>query len=127
MIERMLNSRGMLAYVLAMATGMTLYFKMPFPDDNPFFGLMYLKASHAFWGFKCTYIVLLYTTPFIGYSILLSGLYVFTSKIRRPEKPRRLPRYVDPRKRDDLYITSRRGPQSSQADTLPRPLVVDYP
>ncbi len=65
---------------------------------------MYLKASHTFWGFKCTYIILLYTTPFIGYSILLSGLYVFASKIRRSDKAGRLPRYPGPRKRDDLYL-----------------------
>src|SRR5437588_2455874 len=104
MIERLLNSRGMVACLLAMATGMTLYFRMPFPDDNLCFELMYLRASPVFWGFKYTYILLLCTTPFIGYSIVLSGLYVFASKIRRPDKPGRLPRYPDPRKRNDLYI-----------------------
>src|SRR5258708_24720523 len=104
MIERLLNSRGMVACLLAMATGMTLYFKMPFPEDNLFFELMYLRANSVFWGFKGTYILLLYTTPFIGYSILLSGLYVFALKVRRPDKPGRLPRYADPRKRNDLYI-----------------------
>src|SRR5256886_2953445 len=104
MIERFLNSRGTVACLLAMATGMTLYFRMPFPDDNVLFELMYLRASPVFWGFKYTYILLLYTTPFIGYSIVLSGLYVFASKIRRPDKPGRLPRYPDPRKRNDLYI-----------------------
>ncbi len=104
MMQRFLNSRGMVACLLAMSTGITLYFKMPFPDDNLFFGLMYLWARPAFWGFKCTYILLLYTTPFIGYSILLSGLYVFALKVRRPDKPGRLPCYPDSRKRDDLYI-----------------------
>src|SRR5438132_5045683 len=104
MIERFLNSRGTVACLLAMATGMTLYFRMPFPEDNVLFELMYLRASPIFWGFKYTYILLLYTTPFIGYSILLSGLYVFASKVRRPDKPGRLPRYPDPRKRNDLYI-----------------------
>src|SRR5437762_7449636 len=89
MIERLLNSRGTVACLLAMATGMTLYFRMPFPEDNVLFELMYLRASPVFWGFKYTYILLLYTTPFIGYSILLSGLYVFASKIRRPDKPGR--------------------------------------
>ena len=77
MIQRFLNSRGTVACVLAMATGMTLYFRMPFPDDNLFFELMYLRASPVFWGFKYTYILLLYTTPFIGYSILLLGLLCF--------------------------------------------------
>jgi len=32
-----------------MATGMTLYFRMPFPEDNVFFELMYLRASPVFW------------------------------------------------------------------------------
>src|SRR5260370_34927750 len=104
MIQRILASRGAIAWLLAMATGITLYFRMPFPDDNLFFELMYLRASPVFWGFKCTYILLLYTTPFIGDSILLSGLYVFASKIRRPDKLGRLPRYPDPRKPDDLHL-----------------------
>jgi hypothetical protein len=104
MTRRLLNSRGMVACLLAMATGMTLYFRMPFPEDNVLFELMYLRANSVFWGFKYTYILLLYTTPFIGYSIVLSGVYVFVSKIRRPDKPGRLPRYPDPRKRDNLYI-----------------------
>ena len=99
MIERILNSRGMLACLLAMATGMTLYFRMPFPDDNVFFELMYLRASPVFWGFKCTYILLLYTTPFIGYSILLSGLYIFALKIPRPPA-RPSADYPNPRKRE---------------------------
>ena len=81
-MQRFLDSRGMVACLLAMATGMILYFRMPFPEDNVLFELMYLRASPVFWGFKYTYILLLYTTPFIGYSILLSGLYVFASKIQ---------------------------------------------
>ena len=87
-----------------MATGMTLYFRMPFPEDNIFFELMYLRASPVFWGFKYTYILLLYTTPFIGYSILLSGLYVFASKFAGQTSPGDC--HVTPTRvsADDLYI-----------------------
>ncbi len=91
MIQRFRKSRGTISCVLAMATGLTLYFMMPFPTDNFFFELMYLWARPVFWGFKCTYILLLYTTPFIGYSILFSGIYVFGLKVQRPDKPERVP------------------------------------
>ena len=38
MIQRVLASKGPVAYILACATGITLYFRWPFPEnDNPFF------------------------------------------------------------------------------------------
>ena len=104
MIQRILNSKNFVACVLAAATGMFLYIKMPFPEGNLFFELMFLWARPVFLGFKYSYVVLLYTTPYIGYSVLLSGLYIFAFKIPQRIRPGRLPVYPDPRKRSDLSL-----------------------
>jgi hypothetical protein len=42
MIQRILNSKNFVACLLAAVTGMTLYFKLPFPTDNVFLQLMAL-------------------------------------------------------------------------------------
>jgi TraM recognition site of TraD and TraG len=103
-IQRILNSKNFLACLLAAATGLVLYIKMPFPEDNLFFELMILWARPVFQGFKYTYILFLYTTPYIVYSILFSGLYIFALKIPKRIRPGRLPAYPDPRKRTALSL-----------------------
>jgi len=126
MIQRLLHSRNFLATLFAAATGLALYLKFPFPEQNLYLELVDLRAHAVFLGFKCFYIVFLYTTPFIAYSFILSGVYILA--LKGPEKPRpgRLPLYPDPRNRDDLYLVigeihNRRTPGPSEA---PRWLVV---
>lgn len=105
MIQRLLNSKNFLACLLAAATGMFLYIRMPFPEDNLFFELMFLWARPVFLGFKYSYIVFLYTTPYIAYSFLLSGLYIFALKIPQRIRPGRLPAFPDVRKNEALSLT----------------------
>jgi hypothetical protein len=104
MIQRLLHSRNLLAYLLAMATGLVLYLKAPFPEHNFLLELTFLWARPVFLGLKYSYIVSLYTTPFIVYSILLSGIYIFSLKGPQKVRPGHLPLYPDPRRRQDLFL-----------------------
>jgi len=104
MIQRVLNSKNFIAFLLASATGMTLYFLLPFPEGNLFLRLIAVKAPLVYSGAKYTYTAMLFTTPYIIHSILLSGLYIFTLKIRRRVSPMRLPVYPDPKHRDKLFL-----------------------
>jgi hypothetical protein len=104
MMQRLLYSRNLLAYVMAMATGFVLYRKAPFPDQNFFLELTFLRARPVFLGAKYSYIVSLYTTPYIAYSILLSGIYIFALKVPQKVRPGHLPLYPDSRKREDLFL-----------------------
>ena len=63
MIQRILHARHFFACLLAAATGMTLYFRMPFPERNLFLEVMALRAHYAFLFLKCSYTLFLYTTP----------------------------------------------------------------
>ena len=105
MIQRLLNSKNFVACLLAAATGLVLYIRMPFPQDNLFFELMFLWARPVFLGFKYSYVLFLYTTPYIAYSIGLSGLYVFALKIPQRVRPGKLPAFPDVNTNEALSLT----------------------
>ena len=54
--------------------------------------------------FRYSYTLFLYTTPYIAYSIVLSGVYIFALKAVIKIRAGRLPPYSDPRKRTELSI-----------------------
>ena len=104
MIQRVLASKGTVAYLLALATGITLFFRWPFPQDDLVLYLIYLRKPYIYYFFKYSYTLFLFTTPYIGYSLLLSGLYVFAFRPTRKLKPMPLPPYPDPATRDELFL-----------------------
>ena len=103
-MQRVLESRAFLAAVLALGTGVFLFYRHTFPDDQIFLRIIAVRAPEAFLSFKYLYYTFLFTTPYLAYSTLLSGLYIFTLKARRPIEPGRLPLYPDPRTREDLFL-----------------------
>ena len=104
MIQRIINSKSLVAFVLAAATGMTLYFPVPFPEGNTFLLIMALRPPSAFEARKYSYTLFLFSTAYIGYSVLLSGLYIFALRAKRRIRAGRLPLFPAPRKRDDLFL-----------------------
>jgi hypothetical protein len=92
-MRRILEQKNFLACVLAAITGMALYFHYPFPEGNFFLELVFLWARPVFHGLKLSYTVFLYTTPYIVYSFLLSGIYIFTLKTPPRPKPGKPPAY----------------------------------
>ena len=104
MMQRILHSRGFVSALLAMGSGVFLYYTYPFPEANVFLRVTALRAPHASLSFKYLYNLFLFTTPFIVVSTVLSGLYIFTLKVHRRVSPGRLPRYPDPHKRNNLYL-----------------------
>jgi len=119
MIQRILNSRNFVASLLAMGTGMALYLKLPFPSENVFLQLIAVRAPIVYGGVFYSYRLFLFTTPYISYSILLSGLYVFGLRVRRKTRAGKLPPYPEPAKRDKLFLVvgevhNRRRPTPSE-------------
>jgi hypothetical protein len=66
MMQRILNSKNLVAFVLAATTGMTLYFRMPFPEGNIFLPVMALRSPSEFEVLKYSYTLFLFSTPYIG-------------------------------------------------------------
>jgi hypothetical protein len=104
MMQRILNSKNHVAFVLTAATGMTLYSLAPFPEDNIFLRVMALRSPSAFEVLKYSYTLFLFSTPYVGYSVVLSGLYIFALKARQRIRAARLPLFPEPRKRDELFL-----------------------
>src|SRR3974390_539453 len=104
MIQRILQARHFFACLLAAGTGMALYFRAPFPESNLFVQVMALRAHYAFLFFKYSYTLFLYTTPYILFSVLLSGVYIFALKAGSKIRAGRLPPYAEPRKRTELSL-----------------------
>jgi hypothetical protein len=104
MMQKILNSKNLVAFVLAAATGLTLYFRLPFPEGNIFLQVMALRSPSAFEVLKYSYTLFLFSTPYIGYSIVLSGLYIFALKAKQRSRAARLPLSPGPWKRDALFL-----------------------
>jgi hypothetical protein len=105
---------------------MALYFRAPFPDANLFLHVMAIRSAPAFHFFKYSYTLFLYTTPYIAYSILLSGVYIFALKASRTIRAGRLPLYSDPRKRTELSLVlgEVHHPSKQTPSETPRWLVI---
>ena len=104
MIESILASKNFVAALLAFATGLTLYLRYPFPADDLVLRLIAIRDPAMYRTFVVFYNLFLFTTPFILYSLLLSGLYVFALRSRRTTNPMPLPAYPEARKRKELYL-----------------------
>src|SRR5258708_5065000 len=113
MIQRILNSKNFLAVLLALVTGTVLHFKMPWPMtaslvpttwNEYFLRLIAFRDPWTYAGLKASYHVMLFTTPYIGYSFLLSALYIFTLRPRRSVKPQPLPPYPVLESRSQLSV-----------------------
>jgi hypothetical protein len=105
---------------------MALYFRAPFPEDNIFLGVMAIRSASAFLFFKYSYTLFLYTTPYIAYSMLLSGVYIFALKAGRKIRAGKLPLYPDPRKRTELSLVvgEVHHPRKQMPSETPRWLVI---
>src|SRR5271156_597509 len=104
MFQRILSSRSFVAFVLAAASGLVLYLKFPFPSGNPMLAIIGLRSPAVSASLIYSYTLFLYSTPFILYSGVLSGIYIFAGKIHRRVRPSELPPYPDPSVRDRLFI-----------------------
>jgi len=104
MIQRVLASKDLVACVLSAATGMILYFRLPFPEGNVFLRVVALRSPTVLGVLKYSYDLFLFSTPYIGYSLFLSGLYIFALKAKQRIRAGRLPPYAAPQKREQLFL-----------------------
>jgi hypothetical protein len=104
MIRRLLDARRFVASVLAMATGLVLFYRAPFPEEQVFLRVIASRAPRAFASFEWLYWISLFSTPYMVYAAFLSALYVFTLRVGRRTAAGRLPPYPDPRKRNELFL-----------------------
>src|SRR5258708_1044547 len=105
---------------------MALYFRAPFPDANLFLHVMAIRSASAFLFFKYSYTLFLYTTPYIAFSVLFSGFYIFALKATRKIRAGKLPLYPDPAQRTELSLVvgELHYPRTQMPSETPRWLVI---
>ena len=113
MIQRVLNSKNFFALVLAMSTGTLLCFQLPWPVTPAqvpqtwteyVLRLIAVRDPWTYAGLKACYYAMLFSTPYIGYSFLLSAVYIFALRPRLAAKPQPLPAYPPVESRDRLSL-----------------------
>src|ERR1041385_2074003 len=135
MILRVLNSKNFLAVLLAMVTGTLLHFRMPWPMTSApapltwneyFLRLIALRDPWTYAGLKVSYQAMLFTSPYIVYSFLLSALYIFALRPRRTGKPQALPPYptLETRDRFSLVLGEIHNPRLPIPTEKPRWLII---
>ena len=105
MIQQILASKNLVAFLFACATGLCLFFSCPFPVHDLLLQLISLRAPTVYRGIRYGYVTFLFTTPYIFFSLVLSGLYVFALSPVKRKSPVALPLYSDPRQRETLFLT----------------------
>jgi hypothetical protein len=75
-----------------------------FPENNSLLRMILLEKPYLFYAIKSSFILMLFTTPFIIISVIFSIAYIFgvSSKAEAGTQP--LPKYPDPCSRDKLYL-----------------------
>ena len=102
---RLLELRILLSFLAASAAGLVLYFRFPFPDMNVFLNLVRARDLPTYCFLKYSYVSFLFATPFFGFSLVTSFLYLFVfNSQRKASKPYMLPPYPDPRRRQELFL-----------------------
>jgi hypothetical protein len=114
----------LLAGIVAAVTGMVLFVRAPFPESNLFLRVVAIRSASAFLFFKYSYTLFLYTTPYIAYSIVLSGLYIFALRANRKLRAGKLP-FIRAFQQNRTRAGHRRTASSTQANPFGKAAMAD--
>ena len=96
--------RHVVAGVLSVAVGAFVVTQHPFAADDPILVLIEFGQPAVWQALRATYVVLSFTTPFIGWSMLLSLAYIFTAHRQSSSGASRLPKYPVPSTRQSVAV-----------------------
>ncbi len=83
-MRRVVESRNLVSVVVSTAVGQYLFRNWPFPAENDLLQMVLLQKPYLFYGIRYGFVAMLFSTPYIAFSILFSFTYIFA--IRREEQ-----------------------------------------
>jgi hypothetical protein len=98
------ENRSFISFLLAGSIGLALFFRWPFPVDDPLLQLILWQRPGIHSGIRVAYTVMLFTTPYMVAAFALSFAYVFVVKQERRMAAGRLPEYPAPEARPALTV-----------------------
>jgi hypothetical protein len=99
-----MENRIIVTAILAAAAGITALHRLPFPAENALLQLLFLEKPFLYHSGRMTYVAMLFTTPYILFSLLGSMIYIFFVRPSKESSLPRLPPYPDPARREKLYL-----------------------
>jgi hypothetical protein len=103
-MRSLIESRHFLSLMLSALLGTVLFQRMPFPDQSNLLRLVWLQRPYLFYGIKCAYVAMLFSTPYIGFSLVLSLVYIFVVRQETATAAGKLPPYPAVPSRDKLFL-----------------------
>ena len=104
MIRQIVPRRPCLSLILTVGIGTLLSQQFPFPEDNAVLQLAAAERPFIFIAIKYTYHTMLFSTPFIGCSMLFSIVYIFFVRPRESVMLSPLPSYPKVTERDRIFL-----------------------
>ena len=98
------DKRALVASIGALPVGTVALHRWPFPGDNALLGFVHMNAAWLFYGVKFSYTIMLFSTPWIALSVLLSFTYIFEQRSRIKSGFAKLPPYPNPEERKELFL-----------------------
>ena len=93
MLHAIVDSRSLIALLIAACVGTWGVLTYPVQTENPFLGLIHLQRPTAFAVLSYGYTTLWFTTPFLAVSLVTSLLTIIASRRPRTKRTRVLPPY----------------------------------
>ena len=103
-MRRICESRDFVSFLVAAVTVVAARYWLPFPKDAPVLELIGAERPHIFSAFKAIYVALSFTSPYSVTPTVLSLVYIFIVRRDGGAIRGRLPRFVDPAEREELYL-----------------------
>lgn len=99
----------------------------PFPEEHPLLQLLLWHKPYLFYGIKYSYFVMLYSTPYIGLSVIASLAYIFIARQEAPSVSGKLPPYPDPTGRNELFLVLGEVHHAKRPEAAPEPQWLTIP
>jgi len=121
----MVESRNLVSFVVSTILGLSLFRGWPFPVENNMLQLVLLQKPYVYYGIKYGFVAMLFSTPYIAFSILFSLAYIFMVR-RKQVVGTPLAPYVPPGMRSELYLVigELHNPKRPQPAATPQWLIV---
>jgi hypothetical protein len=103
-VSRIIQTRTWWSVCFSIPVGVAGMLSWPFPKDNALLQLVLLEKPALFYALKYAYLTMLFSTPFVAFSTVLSVLYIFFAHRSKESGQIRLPRYPEIEGRDRLYL-----------------------
>src|SRR5579863_7071575 len=120
-MKRLMEHRLALSATLSLGVGLVGLTRLPFPEENSLLQMILLQQPSIFYGLKYAYLAMLFSTPYVLFSVAGSLLYIFEVRAETNVGLTKLPPYPDPTGRDSLYLVIREVHHPKRAEPAAHP------